>query len=288
MAEEKKTFRVSAKKIFITWPQCNGLVKQDVIDKINEEAGTYSEFFLCEEKHEDGGKHFHAFLQYIGKKNIRNPRHFDVKGFHANFKACKKKQAAIQYLYKEDSGVYHEVKFCHAGVDGFLKHKQDYDAFTQYHLRLSLGPVRWPVQLPTGALLDKPPATLKKCNYWICGATDMNKTHWIERTFQYQRIYKRVGRDSYPYDHYDREEVIVYDDVYGIKLEEFIAVSNCYLTLTPVYGPTRYRRVFWPMGQRRIIFVLSNDEPCFQNMNAFRSRFNVIRMVSSGSFNVAA
>jgi hypothetical protein len=52
-------------------------------------------------------------------------------------------------------------------------------------------------------------------------------------------------------------------------------MSNCYKTRTPVYGDTRYNKVYMTMNVRRVLIILSNEDPPYKSP-AFFARFNVL------------
>lgn len=69
--------------------------------------GQLNVYFLAEETHEDGGKHFHAYLKYHVAVNSKTSRLFDIAGHHPNWTGIKQRAGGvagwIRYLMKEDS-----------------------------------------------------------------------------------------------------------------------------------------------------------------------------------------
>lgn len=78
-------FRLNAKIQFYTWPQCP-LVKQHAHDFIVAKGWPIVNYVVCEEKHEGGDPHMHAWYSYGKRVDIRS--------------------AASLYLKSEDGTVY--------------------------------------------------------------------------------------------------------------------------------------------------------------------------------------
>jgi len=62
---------------------------------------------ICRELHKNGDPHFHAMITFSKKVDIRNPRHFDIEGFHPKLEAVKHVAKTKNYLKKD--GDYVEV-----------------------------------------------------------------------------------------------------------------------------------------------------------------------------------
>ncbi|UYD39087.1 MAG: replication associated protein [Wigfec virus K19_450] len=56
---------------------------------------------VSKEKHESGSDHFHAYVSFKRKPDIRSSRFFDYKGCHPNLQPCKKVQAWLTYIKKD-------------------------------------------------------------------------------------------------------------------------------------------------------------------------------------------
>lgn len=97
----------------------------------------------------------------------------------------------------------------------------------------------------------------------------------METEFAGARIFKSLDT-RYPFEGYNGEEVIIWDDHFP-KRKDLIAATNYYQTRTLV-GATRYSRVFWKMDERRVCIILHNEEPTYMNDGWFTARFNVIRL----------
>lgn len=90
-------FRVDAKKIFLTYPQCN-LPKERIRDFILEQGA--SSYAVSSEMHADGSPHIHALGVWLKRKNIISANAFDVDGFHPNIQTARDVKAVYQYVIK--------------------------------------------------------------------------------------------------------------------------------------------------------------------------------------------
>jgi hypothetical protein len=193
--------------------------------------------------------------------------------FHGNYQAAKNEKKVAAYCMKD--GDYLENYMFHTWVN-FHKDMQDFTEWQMHMDEQKMKEIEWPIYLPKIPLLQQcPTVTEKKCNWLIIGPPDSGKTRWLETQFQMQRIYKSLD-PRYPFEGYNGEAVIVWDDCYP-KRKDLIAASNVYLTRTLV-GATRYRRTYWPMNQRRVLILLNNEEPTYFNEPWFQARFNLINL----------
>lgn len=87
-----------AKGWFLTWPRCD-ISKDDALtilaDKFN-----IQEYVICEEEHQDGGKHLHAFIKLEKAKRIKS-NSFDLKSFHGHYEKAKCWRAVQEYCKKD-------------------------------------------------------------------------------------------------------------------------------------------------------------------------------------------
>jgi len=57
-------------------------------------------------------------------------------------------------------------------------------------------------------------------------------------------------------------------------------MSNCYLTRTPVFGPTRYSKKYLKLGVRRMLLFLSNEAPPYE-AESFHARVTIVKLEGS-------
>jgi len=68
-----------------------------------------SDLIVAEEKHQDGSTHYHAYVGYAKKTDIKNSRYFDFNGCHPNVQLCKKVQAWKTYVRKDGNFLENET-----------------------------------------------------------------------------------------------------------------------------------------------------------------------------------
>lgn len=95
-------FRIDAKHIGLTYPQCD-LTRERVLDSLRSTVGDkYVCSIIAIEQHADGTPHIHAYLGVSSKRCIRDPRLFDIDGFHANIQGLRVPKNWCRYIQKED------------------------------------------------------------------------------------------------------------------------------------------------------------------------------------------
>lgn len=264
-------FRLAAKKFALTWPQTTENVTKEGILAILEHKGDLREYCIAREEHKDGNPHYHAFARYAEKLDTRNPNFFDVNGNHGNYQACRKAKAWIAYCMKGGDFIQNCL---FKTWTNFRKDKADMDEWLQYQQTQHLKEVSWPVTV-FGHTQPQPTPALKKCNYLIIGGPDSGKTKWVETTFAGVKVFK-VRDHRYPFEGYEGEEVIIWDDAWP-KREDLIPASNVFKTKT-IVGATRYTRTYWPMNKRRMLVILHNEAPSYAQDGWFLARFNVVHI----------
>nr|AIR91831.1 Replication-associated protein [Melon chlorotic mosaic virus] len=129
MPRSPKSFRVAAKNIFLTYPQCD-IPKDEALKMLQDLAWTVVKpkyIRVAREEHSDGSPHLHCLIQLSGKSNIKNARFFDLTHprrsacFHPNIQAAKDSNAVKNYITKEGD-------YCESGeykVSGGTKSNKD-------------------------------------------------------------------------------------------------------------------------------------------------------------------
>lgn len=277
--QEGKEFRLNALKAFLTYPQCEDLTWTDVLTKLREFGGGIDQFAISSEVHADGGNHIHCFVKWIKKVNIVHPRSLDVKGFHPNIRRVKNVQGCVEYVIKYGNFETQKLELWPNSTN-FQKRKADFESWLIFKQHHYLKKVEFPIALPQGlGEIAKPKPWIKKRHVWIVGPPNCGKTKWMNDTFRNTKVYLRPAGVAYPYEGYNNEEIVIYDDVkMWDLLEELKSVTNTWDVPTHVYGPTRYHRLYWQLGQSRTVIVLTNELPEYHMMPAFNARFNIYHM----------
>lgn len=101
--DENPRFRLCAKNLFLTYPQCGDVVLADFKDWIcnlgrSLDIGGGA---VCTEHHVDEGLHIHCFLRLNRKCDIRSTTFLDYEGNHGCYEAARKPREAYLYVGKD-------------------------------------------------------------------------------------------------------------------------------------------------------------------------------------------
>lgn len=288
-AGRRINFRMTAKKWLLTYSQADGLTKQAVIMELLKK-GPAKEWMVSQEWHEDEGIHFHVYIHYTHKLNVKRADFFDIvtdaKRYHPNVQTVKNDKAAKRYVCKYGNVITSLQNTFDWSTDrNFVKRFADNQAYNAALVFNGLDEVRWPIRMPDGTNQHKPALDERKRHYWICGPANTGKTRWAQVTFRGQKVFFPAQGNGYPFEGYKGEEVVVFDDwkLDDITKEMLVNIANVYTTpgRHHVFGKTRYTPVFWPANQARIIIILSNGWPLFENDDWFTTRFYPITVVDA-------
>lgn len=105
-------FRFNAKKIFLTYPQCD-MSKASLLDAANAwfPNKVLNSYCIAQERHQDGNLHLHAYFEWDSAPDTRSASKFDIvdraeKSFHPNVKGVGKSKndvvKILRYLTKYD------------------------------------------------------------------------------------------------------------------------------------------------------------------------------------------
>lgn len=117
--ESKSKFRISAKKLFLTYPGIKEkLNREDILSEIAKKLPV-SKYLIAEERHKDGSYHYHCVFVGHKKFEIRNPNLLDLQtdgiSYHGNYQKVRNLNATIQYCMKADKGVLHNFQLTKTG-----------------------------------------------------------------------------------------------------------------------------------------------------------------------------
>ncbi len=103
---ESKGFRLQAKKLFLTYPQCDMRMddfEQEMKDKLKRYG--IKEYLYVIEEHRDGKPHIHAYVELNKKSDIKNENTLDIEKedekYHGNYAAARNHKSVIEYLMKD-------------------------------------------------------------------------------------------------------------------------------------------------------------------------------------------
>lgn len=97
-------YRLSAKRVFATWPQAGDYSLDQWVSEVKTLASKYGnsyKYIVCRERHQDGNYHFHAVVEFARKINERSPNFFDVFGVHGKYEPVRDLQGSLKYCLKD-------------------------------------------------------------------------------------------------------------------------------------------------------------------------------------------
>lgn len=202
-------FRWRAKFGMFTYSQAENL-SRDIIQEFFEEKTGATKWFIAEELHKDGGKHFHAAIGWKDKPDWTDVKKFDIDGKHPNCRPCGKKDEKGQYKdgrknfmtviekYCMKNGTWlTNIEFC-SNWRTFPKDNSALKKFKRAMInRAKKSP--WPMEID-GVVVIPGDVVHVPWNRW----EEFEKKNCGKRMF--------YAHDENMWEGYDDEEVIVYQD----------------------------------------------------------------------------
>jgi len=103
--------RFQGKHFGLTYSQANGLLVSTIVERIKKEKNLRYHC-IAQEKHQDGGIHYHVHLEYSRRKDIKNPTYFDIDGKHPSIEVVQHPTSWNTYCKKDgdfiESGEFKE------------------------------------------------------------------------------------------------------------------------------------------------------------------------------------
>lgn len=94
------TFNISAKHLFLTYPQTGERQLVDLVEFLKTELDPMG-VAACIEAHEDGSPHMHAYVVGKRKYRIKRADRLDFDGIHGNYQAAKSPSDVYEYVNKD-------------------------------------------------------------------------------------------------------------------------------------------------------------------------------------------
>lgn len=298
-------FRVNARNLFLTYPQCP-LSPSEVQALLSSKPWwpEVARWWISSEKHLEEGSHIHGLLSFVKKKDIRSSEFFDIVvdtpqsetdsssvTYHCNIQSAKNFNAVKIYVCKDGNFVHNE-RFDMSNPNRFVARKRDWEAWSReigehrpqveegHELRYTLK--RDMIQTHGFVSLSFDPA-LKKRNLWVVGVPDCGKTYWLSHALAAFDVYWVPAGSKYPYEGYQDQNLIVYDDHFP-SFAAIADVCNTHLHRKHVFGDVRFYEKYWKIGHTRTMIVLSNNPPDYGTVQcAFEARFVVITLEDGDS-----
>jgi len=282
-----RPFRVRGKCFALTYPKCEAQ-RSDFDAAFHVAFGPFADYGSAREEHADGTHHMHVFVAFARRRDVRSARYFDLavggRSFHANTQKCKSAAAWKQYISKGDdfdagaavSGDSYDPLREELGKRKSLY--ADHIWSRDFAVSRSMREIEYPVELECDGItyqLSRPDPTRKRRSWWIIAPPNAGKTRWVNRFFAGRRIwFPRTGK--YPFEGYDDQDIIIYDDRESVTFAELADVLNTWDIIKPIAGEVRYVTKNWKLGHTRSVIVLSNktiEEAFPDDILRMRKRF---------------
>ena len=88
---------------------CDLTTIADMLESCNVGTPRVSALVLSKEQHTNGKHHYHAYLGYTSKLNVRNMRTWDLKGVHPNIKIAGDWKGWVRYVIKDGNYIVRNV-----------------------------------------------------------------------------------------------------------------------------------------------------------------------------------
>lgn len=307
-----KSFRINTKKVFLTYPQSK-LNKETIFNFILN-TKPVNRILVAEEEHKDGNPHFHAYVVYKNRIDIRNPKYFDINGEHGNYQSMKREWECLNYCMKYDpepkSNFNHQLF-----IDSHLKHNKDVknklmldDLLEKKPINmLQEGSLSWRDYKKAKEFLEEYYIDLenekknqekidlgeelennwnlnltfnlesKQCHFWIWSKEpNRGKTTWLNSLYQKYRSNFLNLTEKFQ-NHLSGQEEILMLDEYRAQL----LVSQLNMICDGTYFFPRKNLPALKMKHRCLIIICSNLSPdeCYPNTFQFiEKRFNIINI----------
>lgn len=301
----ERKFRFCSRSAFLTYPRCP-IVPGQYLRYISFDRALIKSAFGKQEKHIDGQSHLHIWITFIRKVDTINPRYFDAivrddehgesLVFHCNIRREDRRRSGIanchrayEYLCKYDGTVPVDIVGSTRLYPTSKNFRKEYGDRSQWLIYLAVNampPPVYPISLPDGSDCGEPAANNKKRHLWIWGPPNAGKTLWLETNVLCFRNY-RVAGTNYPFDNYDGEQIIIYDDVTP-NANHLLSITNSSKYPRPAPGQTRYHVRYVPGNLVTLVIVCSNH--CIDNLfnaeepvtrDAIKARFIEIMCVAA-------
>jgi len=263
-----RNFRFQGKQVFLTYSRCNSPL-ESIVESLTRRSTPERPIRIAVgvvESHADNYPHVHLYLQYGAKLDTRSSRYFDFLDdggtvFHPNIRRSKGNAKSVlriyEYLNKQGDCKILAGKFDpFPGSTGFQRKKADLDSWIVYKRAKAIPKITWPRHLPSGSEILEPSDAMRRRHIWLWGPSGSGKTKWFEEEFG-QYSYYAVQNSPYPFDDYEQQRVILYDDFIPDKID-LIKLANPRKQRQPAPKQQRYATRFLPPEAPLLIIVLSN------------------------------
>lgn len=256
-------FRLSAKSLFLTYPQCP-LEPQVVLDELKQILIFHDiiRWTVARENHSDGQPHIHCAIRLRHKFDSRTPNCLDVQGYHGNYQGSRNFSLVWNYCRKHqnyissDKSLLQSVQHCNSRKDLIeLCVEQEligkYNVLEKYH-NLVRGYTN-PQPIMPFDWYRAIPSPVSGSAIWLSGSPGIGKT--IYTRYKYPKAFFVDGPKHF--QHYDGENQLVFADFRISNWENEFSFIRKAITDEVCWTPPYYGsfRLPWP----RTVIVETNE-----------------------------
>lgn len=292
--DDEKTWRLNRQDWAVTWKHANAIgSKENLLKFVQNIVGKMIYYIIAEEKHADGDIHYHAYFDFGRKVDYADVH----KTFNIN--GCKPHDSDDKPRTTSKAGRQGWIEYCMFGQNyicsgkyemfytskNFKKRKADFDLWNRYAQAITrASPFPWKLPGTNAKPFEKPHQGDKKCNWWLYAPSNSGKSTWVQKEFEGKAAYmvpkEASGRPYHPWDRYQGEEILIYDDHYPC-LSDITQLTGWYTLETEMPGGNRYEVRTIPLKTRLTIIIIYYCDPSWWSNNpAFTNRFNVLNITS--------
>jgi len=105
MNGKKSNFQINSSVLFLTYPECE-VPKEELFEfLLGYEKPKALEVLVASETHKNGHPHLHAYVKFESPYRTRDPKEFDLRGFHGNYQGARSAKNVLKYCTKEENYV---------------------------------------------------------------------------------------------------------------------------------------------------------------------------------------
>lgn len=222
--------RFQGKQFSLTYPQAKNITLNGLFEHLKQERNI-SYVCVCQEHHKDGNLHYHAHLIYSKRKDIKNPRYFDLQGDHANIQVTERPENWNRYIKEDGNFLEHGTFQAEIDYDIFdSARRDDYETFIKQAIENKIPPqyasIAWNHTHSTDTTIesdDEIPGTVNQVLNWyeaplplkstvIVGETGIGKTIFAKRRATKPSLFISHMDDLKAFDP-RRHKSIIFDDM---------------------------------------------------------------------------
>jgi len=184
--QKTKSFRIHAKKLYLTYSQVHPSADQQAILQILKQKPElpFFNYVIAKEHHQDGGIHFHVLLLFNKQIDIKNQNALDIQfleqTYHGNYQAARSTERVVEYVCKH--GDY--ITSLENLVEGKLLSMKELLIKDVKDLGLSPALIKHTENLPEKALANVSLVSAKNHFQALQQLKDLEKADHVDTPFQ--------------------------------------------------------------------------------------------------------